>query len=42
MSVQDIEVVVDWFSALKWGAIRISNSPIGGARASACLEKSVD
>ena len=29
--VQDIEVVIDWFSAVMWGAIKMSNSPIGGA-----------
>ena len=29
--VQDIEVVTDWFSAVMWGDIKMSNSPVGGA-----------
>ena len=28
--VQDIKVVIDWFSAVMWGAIKMNNSPIGG------------
>ena len=29
--VQYIEVVIDWFSVVMWGAIKMTNSPIGGA-----------
>ena len=29
--VQDIEVVIAWFSVVMWDPIRMSNSPIGGA-----------
>ena len=40
--VEDIEVVIDWFSAMMWGAIKMSNSPIGGTSEFPCLPKSVD
>ena len=40
--VQDIDAVVDWFGAVMWGAIRLSNSPIGGASESSCPAESVD
>ena len=39
---ENIEVAIDWFSAAMWGAIRVYNSPIGGASESACLADSVD
>ena len=39
---QDIETLIDWFSAVMWGAIRMCNSLIGGANESSCLAKSVD
>ena len=29
--VQDIEVVIDWFSAVMSGDIKMNNSPVGGA-----------
>ena len=40
--VQDIEVVIDWFSAVMWGAIKMSNSPVGGASEFSCPPESVD
>ena len=40
--VQDIEVVIDWFSAVIWGAIKMSNSPINGASEFSCPPESVD
>ena len=40
--VQDIEVVVDWFGAVMWCVIRMSNSPNGGASEFACRAESVD
>lgn len=38
---QDIEVVIDWLNAVMWGAIRMSNSPIGGASEFSCAPGSV-
>ena len=38
--IQDIEVVIDWFSDV--GAIKMSNSPIGVASAFSCPLESVD
>ena len=29
--IQDIEVIIDWFNVVMWGAIKMSNSPVGGA-----------
>ena len=40
--VQDIEVVIDWFSVVMWGAINMSNSPIGGASEFLCPPEFVD
>ena len=40
--VQDTEVVIDWFNAVMWGAIKMSNSPVGGASEFSCPLKSVD
>ena len=34
--IQDIEALVDWFGAVIWGGIRMSNSPIDGSSASVC------
>lgn len=41
-SIQCIEVVVDWFGAIMWGTIKMSNSTIGGAGESSCSTESVD
>lgn len=40
--VEDIEVIIDWFRVVMWGAIRMGNSPISGPSESACLAESVD
>ena len=40
--VQDIEVVIGWFSVVMWDAIKMTNSPIGGAREFPCPAESVD
>ena len=40
--VQDIEVVIDWFSAVMWGAIKMSNSPVGGTSEFPCPLEFVD
>ena len=40
--IQDIEVVIGWFSAVMWGAIKMANSPVGGAREFSCPPESVD
>ena len=40
--IQDIEVVIDWFSAVMWGAIKMTNSPVGGAIEFSCPPESVD
>ena len=37
-----IDVVVDWSGALMWGAMRMSNPPIGGGYESALPVESVD
>ena len=37
-----IETVIDWFSAVIWGAIKMNNSHIGGAGESSCPLESVD
>ena len=37
-----IEVVIDWFSAVMWGAIKMSNSPVGGDSEFSCPRESVD
>ena len=39
---QDIEVVIDWFSAVMCGDIKMSNSPVGGASEFSCSPESVD
>ena len=41
-SVQDIEVVIGWFSVVMWGAIKMTNSPVGGASEFSCPPESVD
>ena len=33
---------MDWFSAVMWGAIKMSNSPVGGDSEFSCLRESVD
>ena len=40
--VQDIGVVIGWFSVVMWGAIKMTNSPVGGASEFSCLSESVD
>ena len=40
--IQDIELVIDWFSAVMWGAMNMSNSPVGGASEISCPPDSVD
>ena len=40
--VQDIEVVIDWFSAVVWGTIRMCNSPICGTSEFTYPVESVD
>ena len=35
-------MVIDWFSAVMWGAIKMSNSPVGGASEFPCPPESVD
>ena len=37
-----IEVVVDWFSVVMWGAIKMSNLPVGGASKFSRQPESVD
>ena len=39
---QGIEVVIDWFSAVMWGAIKMNNSPVGAASEFPCPPESVD
>ena len=41
-NVEDIDVVIDWFSAVIWDTTRINNSPIGCTSESACPAESVD
>ena len=40
--VQDIEVAIDGFSVVMSSAIKMSNSPIGGAGEFSCPPESVD
>ena len=40
--VQDIEVAIGWFSAVMWGANKMTNSPVGGASEPSCAPESVD
>ena len=40
--VQDIDLVIYWFSVVMGGAIKMSNSPTGGTNAFSCQPKSVD
>ena len=40
--VQDIQVAIGWFSAVMWGANKMTNSPVGGASEHSCAPKSVD
>ena len=40
--VQDIEVAIGWFSAVMWGANKMTNSPVGGASEHSCAPKSGD
>ena len=40
--VQDIEVVIDWFSAVMWGDIKMSNSSVVGASEFSCPPEYVD
>ena len=40
--IQNIEVVIDWFSVAMWGAIKMSNSPVGVASEFSCPPESVD
>ena len=40
--VQHIKVVIDWFSTVLWGAIKVSNSPTGGANDLSCPPESRD
>ena len=34
--IQDIEVVINWFSVVMQSAIKMSNSPVGGASEFSC------
>ena len=40
--VPEIEVVIDWCSAVMWGAIKMTNSLVGGASEVSCPPESVD
>ena len=40
--VQDTEMVIGWLSVVMWGAIKMTNSPVGGAREFSCPPESVD
>ena len=40
--VQEIEVVIGWFSVVMWGAIKMTNSLVGGASEFSCPAESVD
>ena len=40
--VQDVEVVIDWFSVVMWAAIKMTISPVGGASEFPCPLESVD
>ena len=41
-AVQGIDVAIDRFSVVLWRAIKVSNSPIGGASEFSCPQESVD
>ena len=34
--IQDIEVVMGWFGVVMWGAIKMTNLPVGGASEFSC------
>ena len=40
--VQNTEVVINWFSVAMLGAIKLTNSPVGGANELSCPSESVD
>ena len=40
--VQDMKVVIGWLSVVMWGAIKMTNSPVGGASEFSCPPESVD
>ena len=40
--LQDTEVVINLFSVVMWGTIKMTNSPIGGANELSCPPESVD
>ena len=40
--VQDIEAVIKLFCVVMWGTIKMTNSPVGGAREFLCPAESVD
>ena len=40
--IQDIEVVIGWFSVVMWGANKMTNLPVGGASEFSCPLESVD
>ena len=40
--VQEIEVIIGGFSVVMWGAIKMSNSSVGGASEFSCPSESVD
>ena len=41
-SVQDIEVVIDWFRVAMWGDTKMSKLPVGAVIECSCLPQSVD
>ena len=40
--VQDTEVVINRFSVVMWGSIKMTNSPVGAAGERSCPRESVD
>ena len=40
--VQDIDVAIGWFSAVMWGANKMTNSLVGGSSEHSCAPESVD
>ena len=40
--VQDTEAVIKWFCVVMWATIKMTNSPVGGAREFLCPADSVD
>ena len=40
--IQDIEVVIGWFSVVMWGAIKMINAAVGGVSEFSCPAESVD